>query len=158
MAELVITDENFNDYFFDSRRFKPKKGQVLARYRAAADFVDTHHKRDIINLLKVDKAQAVVQLMQRIHGATPKDSVRVPLEMAEDMINGLSDDEVAEKAYRMVVEFTFWCNKESIPLNDPHWDCISLRDLEDHVSSEEEGGWTVKAKVVYPEEVEPTDN
>lgn len=158
MAEVQITDENFNEYFFDSRKHKPKKGQVLARYRAAADFVDSYYKQDIINLLKMDKVQAVVQLMQRVHSATPKDAVRVPLEMAEDMASGMSDEEVMEKPYRMIIELTFWCDKENIPMDDPHWECISLRELEDHILETEEGGWTIRARIVNPDGDEPENN
>jgi len=42
--ELVIDQNNFNDYFFDVRKFSPKQGQILAKFSAVAIFGDGPEK------------------------------------------------------------------------------------------------------------------
>jgi hypothetical protein len=137
--ELVITEENFDQYFFDVRKNRPKKGQVMARYRAVADFINTPMKYDIINLLKIaDKILPATQLMRKFHGATDKDAVNVLLEMANDLLS-MSEEEVAKKPYKMVIEYFFYTKKEHIPEDDPHWECISIRNLDEFLSRTEDG-------------------
>ena len=58
MNEVIINENNFEEYFFDVRKHKPKHGQVMARYAAVAEFVDGMMKKNIIDLLKKDKAIA----------------------------------------------------------------------------------------------------
>lgn len=122
--EIEITNENFDQYFFDARRHRPKEGQVLAKFRAVAEFVEGQPKKDIIYLLKLDKAKEAAQVMQRLHGCKPPYCYTVLIEMAEDLLE-MSEEEVEKKPYEMMVEFLFWTQKECVP-NDPHWETINV--------------------------------
>jgi len=147
--ELIITEENFEEYFFDVRRNKIKPGQVMASYKAKASFVNTHMKWDIIDLLKKDKAVAACSVMKNFHGAVFLDSVRVPKEMVKDLISGMSESEVADKDYEMTVEYFYYTDRENIP-DDPHWSCISVRNLNEFVTTMDDGSM-IKSKIVIPE-------
>ena len=144
---IEINEHNFNDYFHDARKHDLKKGEVMASYRATAEFVSSQEKQDVINLLKVDKVDAVIQLMKKYHGATDYDAIHVLLEMCADLVSGMTDEEVVEKPYPMVVEFFFYTQKEYIPVEDPHWTCISIRDL----THQAEGDLVVSSRIVEPE-------
>jgi hypothetical protein len=63
--ELVIDESNFSEYFFDSRRHKIQKGQVLACYSAKADWVDSNEKANVVDLLiNYDtKVEPAIQVM-----------------------------------------------------------------------------------------------
>jgi len=143
--ELIITEENFDQYLFDARKHKWEKGQVMARYKAKAEFIDTPQKRNVIDLMKLDKAVPAVQLMVKYHGATRLCAIQVLIEMCNDMLGGMSDDDVAKKPYDMTVEYFFYTKLEHIP-KDPHWDCISVRGAQD--VDADESGWAISAKIV----------
>ena len=59
--------------------------------------------------------------MQVLGGASPKDSFRIPKEMAADLVDGNSIEEVAAKPYKFTLERIFWANKGTVPESDPHW-------------------------------------
>lgn len=123
-----MTNDEFKDYFFEAREsYVPKEDQILSRWRATADFVDGWPKRNVIQMLKVDKTEQAQRVMKNLIHATDKDSVRVLQEMTEDL-KTMSIDEVAEKPYRFVVERFFWTKKKYVP-DDPHWDIIGVVDL-----------------------------
>ncbi len=125
--------EYFEKYFFDVRKHKPKKGQILAQYRAVADFVDGWVKRNLINLLMSNPAGAetVQKVMRNMCGALEEDSIRVPLEMAKDLASGMTADEVAKKDYKMIIEYNFWTERDCVPKDDPHWSTIEILNSED---------------------------
>lgn len=122
--KIVITEKNFSEYFHDVRRSKPKKGQVLAKFTAVAEFVEGRGKRDIIMLLKMDKAQQAVQVMRKIHGAREPDCYRVCREIAEDLLI-VPEEEVEKKPYEYVVEYFFYTQKDLVPKNK-HWETIQI--------------------------------
>jgi hypothetical protein len=124
MKEIEITNENFNQYFFDARKTKPESGQVLAKFAAVADFIEGQAKRDIIYLLKINKAKEAVQVMNRIHGCKEPWCYDILINMANDLLQ-MTEVEVEQKPYEMVVEFLFWTQKEYVP-NDPHWETINV--------------------------------
>lgn len=125
-GEIIIDSSNFADYFFDVRRFGPKEGQIMAKFSAVAIFGDGPEKRDIIKILRKDKAEAAAMVMKKIHCAREPDCYRICREMVEDMLNGMSDDEVAEKEYEFVLEAFYYTKREYIPKGDPHWETIDL--------------------------------
>lgn len=127
--KFTINDENFNEYFFDTRLHKPKKGQVLARFTAIAEFVEGKGKQDIIDLLKRDKALAAVQVMQKIHCVKPPYSYKVLKEMAKDLL-WAKEEAVEKKPYEMVIEYTFWTEKQYVPKNSNHWNVIQLMEFD----------------------------
>lgn len=150
---LVITEENFDQYFFDVRRHEPQRGQVMACYTAKAEFLDGMEKRNIMSMLQGDgKVEAIRQVMRKLLHANEADSIRVPKEMAQDLIAGMSHDEIAKKKYKYTVEVYFYTQQEYIPRDDPHWSCVSLINL-DEVIENTEDGLTFKAKIVTEDSV-----
>lgn len=136
--ELIIDETNFNEYFFDVRTHSPQKGQTLACYQAIAEFVDGNLKRDIINLLiNTDKVEAAQRILQKIGNTSEKDSIRIVREMCDDLLSGMTEDEVAEKPYEMVMEAYYYTDPDLVPSNDPHWWSTSLMqfNLENNTES-----------------------
>ena len=127
----IINEENFDRYFKDVRQNKPEKDDIIAKYSAIAEFVDGGEKRQIISLLMTteDKMEATAQIMRKLLFASERDALKVPRIMAEDLISGMSTDEVAEKSYKYKVEIFYYTKKEHLPLDDPHWSSISIIDM-----------------------------
>lgn len=121
-----ITEENFDQYFFDVRRHKPKSGQIMAKFSAIAAFGPGQPKRDMIKLLKTDKVYQAAQVMERIHCAMVPDSYRICREIAEDLLSGMSEEEVEYKEYEYTLEICYYTQKECVPKNDPHWETLQL--------------------------------
>lgn len=131
MAELEITPENFNEYFFDIRLHKPQKGQIIAQYRACAELLKGDLKRDLIKLLSFHENGGVKahQVMMKLGGAVEKEAYKVVREIAEDLLAGMSVDDVLEKPHDFILEHFFYTKKEYVPKDDPHWSVINLVDL-----------------------------
>ena len=53
-------------------------------------------------------------------------SHRVCREMSQDLLDGMTDKEVAEKEYHYVLEVFYYTKKEYVPKNDLHWETIRL--------------------------------
>ncbi len=121
--------------FHDVRTSKPQQGQVMARYAATADFVDGPLKRDIIELLQHHDALSAPKIMKKIGCAIEKDSFRIPILMARDLLSGMSSEEVSQKPYRYIMEAFYYTKKEYVPKDDPHWSVISLLNLEEFLDS-----------------------
>jgi hypothetical protein len=136
--EIEITSENFNKYFKDVRVSKLEKDEVIAKYSAIAEFVDGGEKRQIISLLTdtENKMEATIQVMRKLLFASEQDAYRVPREMAEDLISGLSIEDIAKKPYKYTLEMFFYTRLENIPKDDPHWCCISVLNFDDFKSKE----------------------
>jgi hypothetical protein len=149
--EVVIDENNFDQYFFDVRMHKPKSGQVMARYAAVAEFVDGMMKKNIIDLLKKDKAIAATQVLRKLGCATEKDSVRLCKEICEDMLAGLTDDQIEQKSYRYTIEVFYYTEQKNIPLDDPHWSVISIRNLDDFLDADN-NVLNIKATIVENKE------
>jgi hypothetical protein len=149
--DMEITEENFHKYFFDVRQHKPSRDQVIAKYTAMAEFVEGHLKNQTIALLtKTDKAHTVTQLMRKLGCSNELDSYRVPLKIAEDLANGVSPEEVEAKPYKYQMEMFFYTWKECVPKDDPHWEIISIKNLDDFLdsTSQNEEEIQVKARIV----------
>lgn len=130
IQEIQITEENFEEYFFDVRKHRPKPGQIMAKFTAIAEFTGPQAKRDIMKLVTMDKAHAASQVMCKIHGAKPPDCYRVCREIAEDMLAGMDEEAVIAKPYEFVVEYFFYTQREYVPKNDPHWETIRLIEFD----------------------------
>jgi hypothetical protein len=125
-----VPSEIFVDHFYDVRTNKAQPGQILAKYVAWAEFVDGKEKRDIINLLKIDKAHQATQVMRKIHCCREPDCYRLLREMCEDLISGMTDEQVEKKAYPFVLEVFFYVERQYVPENDPHWVTIKLMEYD----------------------------
>jgi hypothetical protein len=126
--EPEINENNFGEYFKDIRVSSMGPGEVIAQYRASAEFVEGNEKRQIISLLRntENKMEATAQVMRKLLFASEIDAYRIPRMMAEDMLSGLSEDDVAEKPYKYTLEMFFYAKPEHIPKEDPHWSSISV--------------------------------
>jgi hypothetical protein len=124
--ELVIDKTNFSEYFHDVRYHRAQAGEVMAKFMAVAVFGSGPEKRDIINILKKDKAHAAAMVMRKIHSAKEPDCYRVCREICEDLMNGMTDDQVCEKDYEFTLEMFYYVKREYVPKNDPHWVLIPL--------------------------------
>jgi hypothetical protein len=70
--------------------------------------------------------------------------------MAEDLLAGMTHEEVAKKKYKFTIEIYFYTQPEYIPRDDPHWISVSLINLDDQILNKE-GDLTFKAKIVNSE-------
>lgn len=149
--EINITSDNFNDYFKDVRKHKPEKDDVMAKYTAAAEFVDGGEKRQIISLLldTEDKMEATAQIMRKLLFASELDAYRIPRLMADDLLSGMSRDDCAKKPYKFTLEMFFYTKQEYIPKDDPHWCCISLINFDGYTISDSNS--EIKIKSVFKE-------
>lgn len=150
MNEVIIDEKNFEEYFFDVRKHSPKRGQVMARYAAVAEFIDGMMKKNIIDLLKKDKAIAATQVLRKLGCATEKDSVRICKEICQDMLSGMTDEEIEAKVYKYIIEVFYYTEQANIPLDDPHWSVISIKNLDNFLDA---GGnvLNIKSSVVEEE-------
>lgn len=146
--EEVIDEHNFSEYFKDVRTNSMSKGDIIAQYTAAAELVDGLEKRQLISLLKntEDKMEATAQVMRKLLFASELDSYRVPRMMAEDMLSGMSDDEVSSKPYKYKLEMFFYARPENVPKEDPHWSIISVLNADQHFA--ENDGIEVDSKIL----------
>jgi hypothetical protein len=145
IEEVEINESNFSEYFKDIRRSKPEKGEIIAKYSAIAEFVDGGEKRQIISLLTdtENKMEATVQIMRKLLFASEIDAHKVPRLMAEDLLAGMTADEVAKKSYKYTLEMFFYTKPGHVPKDDPHWCSISVLNLDE-----------LKTKEYSPEENE----
>lgn len=129
--------DNFEDKFFDIRHHKLRKGQILARFKAIANLVDGEDKRHILGLLKSEgTGVAISNVMRKLCHAVTKDSYRVPREMAQDLVTGLSEQEVLEKPYEYLLEMFYYANPDDVPVDDPHWEKITTLKVSSNILEE----------------------
>lgn len=133
--EFVIDENNFEEYFFDVRRHKPQRGQIMARFGAYAEFIDGMMKKNIIDLLKKDKALAAIQVMRKLGCAVERDAIRICKEVCDDLASGMTDDEVEKKIYNYEMESFYYTKKEYVPLDNPHWTVISVKNLDEFLDA-----------------------
>ena len=158
--QIEITEDNFEEYFFDVRKHDPERGQILARYMTKAEFIDGFMKRNVIELLSTHKnaGNTAPQVMRKLGLALEEDSIRICREIVEDLMSGMSEDEVAEKAYPFTLECFFYTEKENVPTDDSHWDIVSINNLDKFLdeneveSSEIVDDVEIKTKIIFPEE------
>lgn len=155
--EIEIDESNFSQYFRDVRTGVMERGDIIAQYAASAELVDGLEKRQIVSLLKdtENKMEATAQVMRKLLFASEIDAYRVPRMMAEDMLSGMSEDEVVSKPYKYTLEMFFYSKPEHVPKDDPHWSVISVLNAQEFF--EEREGVTISSKIVEPD-MEPTNN
>ena len=145
MNELVINKDNFYEYFRDVKNNKPQRDEVIARFTAIAEFMDGQMKRDVIDLLSNNgKTEAAIRVMQNIGSATEKEAIRICKEICKDLSEGMSFQEVENKTYEYQLEFFYYTKKENIPIDDPHWSIISIKNLDEFL---DKSGQKIKMNV-----------
>jgi hypothetical protein len=138
VEELVIDESNFSQYFRPVSKSKPQKDDIIATYRAKAKFVEGDVKKNVIGLLQIDEnVNSAVKVMQKLAGAPYAEAIRVLKEISQDYLSGMSFEEIEKKEYDYVVEFYYYCKREYIPKDDPHWSTISIQNVEDFSKIEE---------------------
>jgi hypothetical protein len=146
---LVIDETNFHDHFRDVRNSKPGRGDVIACYSAVAELVEGRLKEDLIYLLVQCNGggASASRVMRKLGGATERDSMRVPREMAEDMLNGTSPADVIVKPYKYQAEFFYYTDPKNVPDSDPHWSIVNIRNLDEFcMTMEDKEGKKLKFK------------
>lgn len=129
--DVEINETNFTDYFFDIKNHKPQRGQIMARYSSMAELIKGEEKKYLIKLLtEKDKAVSASQFMKKALLATEKESVRIPIQIANDLLSGMDEKKVLNKVYKFQMEAFFYTWPECVPSNDIHWECVSLRNLD----------------------------
>jgi hypothetical protein len=126
--ELIIDETNFFQYFKEIKNSKPEKNDILARYRSKALLVDGLMKRDLMNLLMHNDSRSALKVMQKLGGAVEEDAIRVLKDISNDLLNGLSPEEVEKKEYEYIYEAFYFTKLEYFPENDPHWTAISIKN------------------------------
>lgn len=150
--EIEITEDNFEEYFFDVRTHSPKEGQIIACYNAVAELVDGNEKRQLVNLLKMkDKAIPATQVLRKLMCCSYEDSVSVAKEILEDLLSGMDEKEILEKPYKYNLQMHFYTDRENVPKNDPHWSTMSTINMENLVQEIAEG-------VVMESKIELSEN
>lgn len=131
--ELIIDETNFSEYFRDPSKFSPRHGDILVRYRAKADFISGDDKKDVIYQLCNSSfgAKSAIQIIKKLGKTNEKEALSVAKRICEDLYGGMKDEEVLAKPYSYVLEMFFFANKDHIPKDDKHWDCITINNLED---------------------------
>ena len=127
--EELISQKETDQLFFDVRTNRPQKDQVMARYSAVAYLVESHEKRNLLDLItKTRKVEAAVQVARRIFCATDVTAIDLIKNMLEDLhISKMSYSDVLKKEHRYILEQFYYTKQENIP-DDPHWECISIMD------------------------------
>lgn len=138
-TEITIDENNFDQYFRDINKFPPERGDVLAKYSAIAELVDGDLKQDIVkNLTSSDfGAKTSSQIMKKIGKTNEKESIRVVKEICKDLTDGMSEKDVLEKPYKYTFEMSFFTKKEYVPLDDLHWEIITINNLDDYMDVKE---------------------
>ena len=139
--EIEINEENFSSYFKDVRNSVPGKGE----------FIEGNEKRQIISLLTAteNKMEATAQVMRKLLHASELDAYRIPRMMAEDILSGMSVDEVAQKPYKYTLEMFFYTKPENVPKSDPHWSTISVLNLDEFLDKKD---GKIESKILSKEE------
>jgi hypothetical protein len=125
-----------NENFRLTKTSKPEQGDVIARYRAVAEFVEGKEKDFVVRLLQNrGSVISALQVMKNVCFATEKDSYRVLKEMVVDLLE-MPLDKVVKKPYEYMVELFYYVKPEHVPKDDPHWEIIDIVNLNDYISVE----------------------
>jgi hypothetical protein len=126
-AEVVITDENFTEYFRDVRKSNPRPGEVMARFRIIGDLMNGVEKRMIVDQLINSKlgSDMAIKMLRNGLGCCDKDSLTIAAQICNDLMSGMTKEEVLEKPYKMTIERFFYTERKNIP-DSPHWDVIKI--------------------------------
>jgi hypothetical protein len=133
--DLIIDESNFSQYFRDASKFPPQKGDVLVCYRANADFVYGDLKKDVVDSLSNSTfgARTSIQIIKKLAKTNEKEAVLLTKKICEDLYGGMTEDEVLAKPYSYLFEMFFFTRKEHIPVDDKHWECMSITNLEEYL-------------------------
>lgn len=138
--ELVIDQSNFDQYFFDIKKHGPTEGQIMARFCAKAQLMNSVEKQNLVDVLLTNKegAEIGVNMSQNTFSCTESEAVKLCKEIVLDLLNGKSKTEVLEKPYTFTIEKFFWTREEYVPKNNPHWKAIKITVIKEPEKTNEE--------------------
>jgi hypothetical protein len=131
MDEIIITEENFSQYFRDAANTRPEPGECLAVFRAIAELVDGNLKQDVINKLQENKVgcQNSIQILMKHAGMDYKEALRVCKEITADLIE-FDCSHVLNKPYKFLYENRYFTKKEHVPKDSPNWYVVGLKNID----------------------------
>lgn len=114
---VVITDENFNQYFRDASKHKKQDGDIMVSYRSYMELPDCQLKRDVIRLLaEVDHgANLAVEALCRYAAASKQAAIALCARMSVDLIKEKQPDQVAHRSYKYESVLFFYINQDHFP-------------------------------------------
>lgn len=124
------------DNFCDIKDRGPKPEEILARFITFAELLEGDYKETIYNLLcdNVDGANLSCKLLKEQIHASGESSISLLLEMAKDIKDGISKEEIFKKPYKFVFERFFYVEEQYVPKDDQRWQVISLiNKTENHI-------------------------
>jgi hypothetical protein len=126
-TELVIDDTNFSQYFREINKAAPAQGDSLVVFRALAYFCEGALKQEIIDLLRFEfgSVKKCVGRLIKFAGSTREQAVKICLDLAKDLIDGISLEDVKKKEYPFVFEKFYYVNPQYVPEDDKRWQILT---------------------------------
>jgi len=122
-----MEETDFNKHFFNVRDHEPEKGQVIARFRAICQLLPGDEKRFLVKTLqRPDSSHSVVNIMSKLFYADHESSFQIPQQMAKDLLDGMSEEEVINKEQEYTAEFYYYVKPQYVPQDDSHWEIINI--------------------------------
>ena len=139
MSELVIDESNFDQYFRDTKKSKPQRGDVMAVYRAMAELTAGNLKEQIVDALCSEDigANKAIQLAVKLGQANRKEATKLIKQICSDLYAGMQKSFVIAKSYKYIFEMFFYTKKEYVPKDNAHWEVVMIKNLDEHLTKAE---------------------
>lgn len=140
MSELVIDESNFEQYFRNTKKTKPQKGDVMAIYRATAELTSGSLKEQVVEALCSEEigAKKAIQLIIKLGQTNRREATKLIKQICSDLYGGMQKNYVIAKSYKYIFEMFFYTKKEHIPKDDSHWEVIVIKNLDDHLDKDKD--------------------
>lgn len=131
MDEIIIDENNFEQYFRDTSNHRPEAGDVMVFYKSNAELQAGDLKGQMIDSLYEERIgpQKAMQIFIKMGKAAHQEALKVVKEICSDLHSGMSKDEVMEKPYKFFLQLSFYTKKEYVPVDNPHWELIPLKNF-----------------------------
>lgn len=106
----------------------------MARFVARAELGPGRLKADLIDLLIKGLPESAVKVARKLGCATEIDSVRLCKRLSEDLLS-MWPEEVEKKFHEYDLEVFYYAEKENVPVDDPHWSVVTLRNLDEFLDA-----------------------
>ena len=58
---------------------------------------------------------------------------RIPRAIAEDLVSGISEEDVRKKEYKYNFQMFFYVKPEYVPKDNPHWTTVSILNVSNKI-------------------------
>jgi hypothetical protein len=125
--EIVIDENNFHQYFRNTRKSRKQKNDIVVMYFSSAVFVDGKLKEEVIDLLcyEFNSVNKCIGKLFKYAYAPQREAIRLCKEIIKDFNNGISRDEIVRKEYPFFLQMFFYTKDDYVPKNDKRWVVIS---------------------------------